>query len=83
MEKFKVGDRVKCINNVILLTGENYSGLTLGKVYTVMFVSLIGDGCNEFIRIVADNNTVHDFYSSRFELDIKYERSEKLKSIGF
>lgn len=76
--KFNVGDRVKCINDKMLLTS---SDLTIGKVYVVKYVRLAKDG-SEVISVITDKEEIHSFYSSRFVLDMKYIRSEKLKRIG-
>lgn len=76
-KKFRKGDIVKCIDD-----DRKNRLLTIGKLYTVINgdISLFSGG--HFIYLIADDGCRHSFYTTRFELDIKYVRREKLKRIG-
>lgn len=72
---FKVGDKVRCVDNGL---AETY--LTIGKVYTVI-KNASQLNLNERIVILCDNMDMIKFYSSRFELDIREMRKDKLEKI--
>ena len=57
MNKFKVGDEVRCINN-----NDGYLSVTIGKIYTIL-------GCDlDTIRVRGNNGIINGFYHHRFEL---------------
>ena len=56
MSKFKVGDKVRCV--------QNATQLTVGAEYTI--VSVCPDGC--WYRVVNDLNSVEGYGAAKFEL---------------
>ena len=70
---FKVGDRIMCVDD----SGVDYS-LTNNKVYVVKAINTFTND-----TVVVDSNRVYDdwFCSSRFVIDIKDVRKQKLKKI--
>jgi hypothetical protein len=56
MNKFKVGDNIRCVNK------GDYGYLTEGGVYTVKEVG------PRFVRVFNDRGVLQTHYSSRFEL---------------
>lgn len=59
MSKFKVGDKVKCIDT------EGVTCITKGNVYEVSDVGRFGD---DIVRIIDDNGYKVSYYDHRFEL---------------
>ena len=63
---FRVGDKVRCINNVCAIE------LEIGKIYTVRE--------DESTHVILFEN-MFCWHPSRFILDIKYTRKKKLSKI--
>jgi len=73
---FKVGDKVKCINNDSLK-----NCLTINKIYIIEDCHI--ERNSEFVTIEKDdlNSRFSGIYSRRFILDVKELRKQKLKEI--
>jgi len=71
---FKEGDRVKYV------VDGNFKHLTLNKTYTVIDVK--NTNFNEYILVTDDTNSdTRMFLSTRFILDIKYQRKQKIQKL--
>lgn len=70
---FKVGDYVICVEG-----SSHIDNLTPGKSYKVLHV----DNIIIWIKIMNDNGVVSRYFCSRFILDVKKTRKEKLNSIN-
>ena len=73
---FKVGDYIRCINNV-----DASSFLTVGKVYIVIDNIVFPRTLSERVKVFDDYGEGHNFYKSRFVLDVSSMRRKKLKNI--
>jgi len=70
MSNFKVGDRVRCVNldRHVCYSGSNWGkevGLTIGKVYTLVSITISNDGFR-WVSLEGKNN--YDVAASHFEL---------------
>ena len=79
VNKFKVGDVVKCVDSGI------YNNLTIGKDYVVLDVSDVGG-----IKVETDEGSCFYYYSYRFELSkgsattpSKFKEGDMVYLIGF
>jgi hypothetical protein len=59
--KFKVGDKVICVNNSMIPSGEK---LTIGKEYTVLNVDITGDTSIQ----IREGDNVFYYFMFRFKL---------------
>ena len=65
--KFKVGDRVRCVDN------KDYKSLTVGKIYTIVDIKF-----NGLIFIVDDDYELCDYMDKAFELVSEYLTPEEV-----
>lgn len=59
MSKFKVGDKVRCVDS------GGFSGLSCGVIYKVAYLSTKVDG----MLSLKINGSIHKFYEHRFVLE--------------
>lgn len=78
--KFKIGDKVKCIND-----GDNESHyLKKGKIYTIINSKKVYDSNRVYLKEIGNN---YDWYEWRFELAIPKHglelEIEELETMGY
>lgn len=69
---FKIGDSVVCVDSV------DVCFLTINKKYLIINI----DTEYDYVYVINDIDVVDWYASTRFELDIKYNRLEKIKNLN-
>jgi len=73
IKKLKIGNKVIAVN-------VNFSELILNKKYTISYIDVCDNSCNDRIRLIETGNKL--YYDFRFDIDLNYIRKEKLNKIS-